>query len=114
MPREPRMYLPGIPCHVIQRGNNREATFFAEHDYQFYLECLQDAAQRYQVKVHAYVLMTNHVHILMTPAESESISLTCNLLGGDMFSTSIWHTNAQVHCGRADTKPVLSMQNIIC
>ena len=81
MPRKPRMYLPGIPCHVIQRGNNREATFFAEHDYQFYLECLHDATQRYQVKVHAYVLMTNHVHILMTPEASESISLTMQSIG---------------------------------
>jgi putative transposase len=40
MPRKPRMYLPGVSCHVIQRGNNRDATFFAEQDYQFYLECL--------------------------------------------------------------------------
>lgn len=81
MSRKPRMYLPGIPCHVIQRGNNREATFFVEHDYQFYLECLHDAAQRYQVKVHAYVLMTNHVHILMTPAASESISMAMQSIG---------------------------------
>ena len=81
MPRKPRMYLPGVPCHVIQRGNNREATFFAQHDYQFYLECLHDATQRYEVKVHAYVLMTNHVHILMTPARSESISLTMQSIG---------------------------------
>lgn len=81
MPRKPRMYLPGVPCHVIQRGNNREATFFAERDYQFYLECLLEAAQRYKVKVHAYALMTNHVHILMTPETSESISLTMQSIG---------------------------------
>jgi hypothetical protein len=37
MPRKPRMYLPGVPCHIIQRGNNRDATFFAEQDYQFFL-----------------------------------------------------------------------------
>ncbi len=43
MPRKPWMYLPGAPCHIIQRGNNRDATFFAEQDYQFYLECLRDA-----------------------------------------------------------------------
>ena len=36
MPRKPRMYLPGIPCHIIQHGNNRDAAFFAEQDYQFY------------------------------------------------------------------------------
>jgi len=62
MPRKPRMYIPDIPCHVIQRGNNREASFFAEQDYQFYLDCLYDASLRYGVSIHAYVLMTNHVH----------------------------------------------------
>jgi putative transposase len=75
------MYLPDVPCHVIQRGNNREATFFAEQDYQFYLECLTDASRRYGVSIHAYVLMTNHVHLLMTPDKIESISLTMQSLG---------------------------------
>jgi putative transposase len=81
MPRKPRMYLPDVPCHVIQRGNNRDATFYAEQDYQFYLECLDDASTRYGAAVHAYVLMTNHVHLLMTPAKTESISLTMQSIG---------------------------------
>ena len=81
MPRKPRMYLPNVPCHVIQRGNNREATFFAEQDYQFYLECLRDASQRFGVSIHSYVLMTNHVHILMTPEQQDSISLTMQSIG---------------------------------
>ena len=67
MPRRPRMYLPGIPAHVVQRGNNRQATFFCEDDYRFYLHCMAGAARRYGVAIHAYVLMTNHVHLLMTP-----------------------------------------------
>ena len=81
MPRKPRMYLPDIPCHVIQRGNNREASFFSDQDYQFYLECLYEASQRYGLLVHAYVLMTNHVHLLMTPLNKDSISLTMQSLG---------------------------------
>ncbi|NOR42083.1 MAG: transposase [Gammaproteobacteria bacterium] len=81
MPRKPRMYLPGVPCHVIQRGNNRDATFFAEQDYQFYLVCLYEAARKYHVKIHAYVLMTNHVHLLMTPQLKESISLVMQSIG---------------------------------
>lgn len=81
MPRKPRMYLPGVPCHIIQRGNNRDATFFAEQDYQFYLECLRDAKDKYNVDVHAYVLMTNHVHLLMTPSTKESISLVMQSVG---------------------------------
>ena len=81
MPRKPRMYLPDVPCHVIQRGNNREASFYSEQDYQYYLECLHDASYRYGVFVHAYVLMTNHVHMLMTPIKKDSISLTMQSVG---------------------------------
>lgn len=67
VPRKPRMYLAGIPCHVIQRGNNRGACFFADDDYLFYKEVLKTACDKYAVQVHAYVLMTNHVHLLLTP-----------------------------------------------
>ncbi|MEX2366802.1 MAG: transposase, partial [Pseudohongiellaceae bacterium] len=71
MPRKPRMYLAGIPCHVIQRGNNRTVCLFAERDYLFYLECLQDACERYHVDLHAYVLMTIHVDLLLTTEDSD-------------------------------------------
>lgn len=81
MPRKPRMYLPDVPCHVIQRGNNREASFFTVRDYQFYLECLHDASQRYGVLIHAYVLMTNHVHLLVTPIKKHSISSVMQSIG---------------------------------
>ncbi len=81
MPRKPRMYLPGVPCHVVQRGNNRDACFFAEEDYRFYLECLGSAARRYRVAVHAYVLMTNHVHILMSPEEEAGVSRVVQSVG---------------------------------
>ena len=81
MPRRPRMYLPEMPYHVVQRGNNRDATFFSETDYQFYLECLYSASIRYGVRIHAYVLMTNHVHILMTPELEDSVSLVMQSIG---------------------------------
>ncbi|VAW54116.1 Transposase and inactivated derivatives [hydrothermal vent metagenome] len=81
MPRKARMYLSGVPCHIIQRGNNRDATFFTEQDYQFYLECLYEAAKKYHADIHAYVLMTNHVHLLMTPLYKESISLVMQSVG---------------------------------
>ena len=67
MARLPRFILPGQPQHVLQRGNNRQIIFHAEDDYQFYLEKLHTAAEKYQCDIHAYVLMTNHVHLLMTP-----------------------------------------------
>ena len=74
MPRKPRSYLPDIPAHVVQRGNNRNACFFADDDYRFYLECLGAGLKRYHVQLHAYVLMTNHVHLLLTPKDETGIS----------------------------------------
>lgn len=67
MARLPRYVLPGQPQHVIHRGNNRQAIFASDEDYHFYYECLVDAAKKYECAVHAYVLMTNHVHLLITP-----------------------------------------------
>ena len=65
MPRPPRYPLIGLPQHVIQRGNNRQPTFFAADDFRFYLECLKEAATNHHCEIHAYVLMTNHVHLLL-------------------------------------------------
>jgi putative transposase len=67
MPRKPRFHLPGVPQHVIQRGNNRNPCFYAEPDYLCYLDVLGEALQRHACRLHAYVLMTNHVHLLVTP-----------------------------------------------
>ncbi|MDN5850423.1 MAG: transposase [Nitrococcus sp.] len=67
MPRQPRYNLISVPQHVIQRGNNRQAVFFADEDYRTYLEHLKAAADRHHCDLHAYVLMTNHVHLLATP-----------------------------------------------
>jgi putative transposase len=79
--RKPRFSVPGVPQHVIQRGNNREPCFFSEMDCRRYLEVLQEMAKRNQCHVHAYVLMTNHVHILVTPFADHSISHLMQDLG---------------------------------
>jgi len=55
--------------------------FFNRSDYQFYLKCLGHAVNKYKADIHAYVLMTNHVHILMTPLHKESISLVMQSIG---------------------------------
>ncbi len=81
MPGKSRMYLPGIPCHVVQRGNDRNPCFFEEENYLFFLDCLEDACGRYDVAIHAYVLMTNHIHLLMTPSTESGISRVMQLLG---------------------------------
>ena len=74
MARLPRFCLPGIPQHVIQRGNNRQPCFATTSDYLFYLDCVRTASRRYSCEVHAYVLMTNHVHLLVTPAKKDTLS----------------------------------------
>jgi len=81
MARLPRFAIPGQPQHVIQRGNNREIIFSHDDDYRFYLKSLRDACVEYQCAVHAYVLMTNHVHFLMTPKMENSIGKVMQSLG---------------------------------
>jgi putative transposase len=81
MPRPPRLELPGVPLHVVQRGNNRAACFFGDIDRRFYLKCLARAATRRGCAIHAYVLMTNHVHLLVTPAERGSVAAMLQELG---------------------------------
>jgi len=81
MPRRSRLSLAGIPWHIIQRGNNRSACFFAEEDYRLYLQFLQELARRFGCAVHAYVLMTNHVHLLLTPLRENSAALLMKHLG---------------------------------
>lgn len=81
MPRRARVILPNIPQHIIQRGNNRQACFYADEDYQFYLEWLKEYSDKTECNVHAYVLMTNHVHLLVTADKAESISAMMKALG---------------------------------
>lgn len=81
MPRRARLTAAGIPWHIIQRGNNRSACFYTEQDYQYYLQTLGEQAQRYECAIHAYVLMTNHAHILLTPEKSTGPSLMMKHLG---------------------------------
>jgi len=67
MARLPRLTLPGLPHHVIQRGNNQQPIFHTAADYPYWLDLLLEQSQRYAVKIHAYVLMGNHFHLLATP-----------------------------------------------
>jgi putative transposase len=71
MTRLPRIYIQGCSYHIVQRGNNREPCFYCEQDYATYLK---DSAESCGVAIHAYVLMTNHVHILVTPMDGGGIN----------------------------------------
>ena len=81
MPRKPRFYAPGAPVHAIQRGHNRSAVFFDDFDYLEYLSCLKQAADGCGCRIHAYVLMTNHVHLLLTPEHADSVGRLFQSLG---------------------------------
>lgn len=70
MARGPRLTVPALPHHVIQRGNNRQAIFFEPEDYRVFLDCLRVAKHKCRVSLYAYVLMTNHVHLLLEPTQA--------------------------------------------
>jgi putative transposase len=81
MPRRPRFLLTDLPIHVVQRGNDRKPCFFTERDFRVYLKALADASVRYRVLVHAYALMTNHVHLLVTPLSANGVSKLMQSIG---------------------------------
>lgn len=81
MARLPRLTLPGYPHHVIQRGNNRQAIFASTADYETLLQMLDEHARKFQVAVHAYVLMSNHLHLLATPETADGIPQVMQALG---------------------------------
>ncbi len=81
MPRRPRIILPNVPQHLIQRGNNRQACFYADEDYLSYLEWLKEYSDKSGCKIHAYVLMTNHVHLLVSSDNVEAIGAMMKALG---------------------------------
>ncbi|MGB9107580.1 MAG: transposase [Telluria sp.] len=81
MPRPHRVVLPSIPLHVIQRGNNRAPCFHLQNDYAVYLDMLYECAFDTGCAVHAYVLMSNHVHLLLSPDSAESASTMMQRLG---------------------------------
>ena len=81
MPRRNRIHLSGMPLHIVQRGHNRDACFFGEEDYLAYQHWLHEALQENDCVLHAYVLMTNHMHLLITPERAESVSRFIMALG---------------------------------
>ncbi len=81
MARLPRLVIPGVPMHVIQRGNNKQDCFLIENDYKVYLSRLREYSQKYHVSIHSFVLMTNHVHLLLTPNNKDGISKLMQSLG---------------------------------
>lgn len=81
MPRRARITLADTAHHIIQRGNNRSACFYSDDDYFLYLDWLEKYAHEHDCRVHAYVLMTNHVHLLITPSTNDGLAKMMKSLG---------------------------------
>ena len=81
MARKLRVLIPGLSLHVINRGNNRGPTFQDSHDYEWFLAILRRTMGRYDVAVHAYTLMPNHYHLLITPTECSVLPHAMKMLG---------------------------------
>ena len=81
MARHPRLIFPDVALHVLQRGNNRQDCFLQDNDRLVYLSILRDLARLRQCAIHAYCLMTNHVHMLITPPSA----IACSLLMRDLL-----------------------------
>jgi len=81
MPRRSRIYLKDVPLHIVQRGHSRQPCFFADADYMAYLSWLTEAADSTGCQLHAYALMTNHVHLLLTPGDSQAVPAMMAALG---------------------------------
>ncbi len=80
MPRRPRLVIPGIPLHITQRGVNRAAVFVDAEDRRFYLELLAETAASGSIRIHAYALMGNHVHLLVSPIQAGDLAHAMRLL----------------------------------
>lgn len=93
MSRLPRVDMPGIAQHVVQRGNDRQPCFFTSADYEHYRTALNEIALREGCAIHAYVLMTNHVHLLLTPSGPGQVSRLMQSLG----RCYVRHVNNRYH-----------------
>jgi putative transposase len=96
MARLPRFFAPDTPLHVVQRGNNRCDMFVEPEDRSFFCECLAHAATRHGVAIHAYVLMRNHVHLLVTPACPTSVPRMMQAVGRNYV---LWFNTRNVRTG---------------
>lgn len=97
MPRQLRFVVPGVATHIVQRGHNRTACFRRENDYLLYLLHLRELSERHGCEVHAYCLMTNHVHLLLTPSAAQA----CTSLMRDLGQRYVQYFNR--HYGRTGT-----------
>ncbi len=111
MPRMPRVIVPNHPHHILQRGHNRGVVFIEREDYLRYLDHLEECKKRLQVKVYAYCLMTNHVHLILDPGERiDSIGLLMKHVAGrtTRYVNKLEHRSGTLWEGRFKSSPIQS------
>lgn len=109
MPRTGRLLLPDLPHHIVQRGHNRQTVFASHADCQYYLEILKEFSATLGIKVYAFCLMTNHVHLLLDPGpDSERLSFLMKTLGGRMtrYRNKLEGRSGTLWEGRFKSSPV--------
>ncbi len=89
MPRAARIVIPGCPHHVTQRGNNRQDVFFVEDDRRAYLSIFSEQSRRFGLTVQGYCLMSNHVHLVVTPRDVDSLAKA--------VGRTHWHYTRQIN-----------------
>ncbi len=116
MARKPRYFVRDVPQHVIQRGNNRAACFFANDDYRRYRDDLKEVAAKHGCAIHAYVFMTNHVHALVTPQEATSIPAMMQALGRRYvrYVNGVYRRTGTLWEGRYNASLVQSEHYLLC
>jgi putative transposase len=116
MSRQPRLDIPGIAQHVIQRGNDRKPCFYQESDHLRYLHDLRELSLREHCAVHAYVLMTNHVHLLITPGAKGQLSRLMQSLGRRYvrYVNDRYHRTGTLWEGRYKASLVDSDSYLLC
>ena len=114
MPRKPRLYLPDQPQHVVVRGHNRDPVLAREDDFRYLYKCLRDAAHQYGLAIHAWVFMHNHLHLLVTPDNKQSLPKTMQSVGrryAQYFNRSYHRSGAlwegRYKCSLVDTERYL-------
>jgi putative transposase len=97
MPRPPRFVVPDIPHHVTQRGNYRQQVFLADADYQLYIGLLREHSRQFNVRIQAYCLMPNHVHLILTPPNETALPRLLQRLQGDYARVMHIHSQRTGH-----------------
>lgn len=114
MPRRPRLEVVGLPHHIVQRGVDRQAVFFDRQCHLEYLQLLSAYAEQLEVSVHSWCLMTNHVHLLLTPSVPGSLSRLMQNLNRLYVQRINRRFSAPAICGPGDSRQVWWIASIIC